>query len=930
MSDSGQTPAPPKLVLVDGYSLLFRAYMAPGADLSTSDGRPTGAVYGMANMLSTVVRQEKPQAICVAWDGPERTFRSELYDQYKAHRPPVADDLIAQFPVARQLVDALGMASVESPGFEADDLIGTLSVQGAAKGYNVVIVTGDSDQFQLVTPNVSVRMMARGSSDGTLYDPAKVEERYGIRPDQVAEFKALTGDPSDNIPGVPGVGKVTAAKLLRQYGTLEALLDSADELPQRTVTDRKVRDALIASRESARLGLQLTTIRRDVPVDGCIRPFAPSPEDRQRLRDLYASLEFRNLLASVPAPPPVEKPATVDAAPALGATMAVVCVTDAAGLAAVVAAARAEGLLAVQTLPQHGPGACGVDLLLAAPLGTVWALRCGEGADDLGGLFGVAESDRPCVSPAAVQEALSACEGALVGHDIKAMLPALRRLGLDATGWQLDTMVAAYLLNPGRSDYSQETVARDVGATLSSSPADALHMAAALCLAQARAAGPLATRLAENGLTGVLTTMEMPLIPVLAQVEQQGIGIDGAWFTALAAEMADDMARLSARIFELAGEEFAIGSTQQLQRILFEKLQLPSGKKTKTGYSTGADLLEGLAGEHEIARRLLEYREVTKLKSTYVDALPRMVSPLDHRIHTTLNQTVAATGRLSSTEPNLQNIPVRSEAGRRIRRGFVAPAGWQLLSCDYSQVELRVFAHFTQDPEMVRAFEADEDIHSATAVKLFGAAPGEVTSDMRRRAKTVNFAVIYGQGEFGLANTLGISHAEAKRFIAEYFEQFPGVREYAAHIRATVRERGYVETLYGRRRYLPEVRSGNFNVRQGAERAAVNTPIQGTAADIMKLAMISVAEAIRPYHDRCKMLLQVHDELLFEVAAGAVDAMAAVVVPSMERAANLSVKLRVDAKSGPNWADMTPVSVDRSPFAAPERPVNAGMARDEV
>ncbi len=930
MSGTGQTPARPRLVLVDGYSLLFRAYMAPGADLSTSDGRPTGAVYGMANMLSTVVRQEKPSAICVAWDGPERTFRSELYDQYKAHRPPVAEDLIAQFPVARRLVDALGMASVESPGFEADDLIGTLSVQGAEQGYDVVIVTGDSDQFQLVTPHVSVRMMARGTSEGTLYDPARVEERYGIRPDQVAEFKALTGDPSDNIPGVPGVGKVTAAKLLRQYGTLVALLDAADELPQRTVTDRKVRDALIASRETARLGLQLTTIRCDVPLDGCIRPFAPTPEDRGRLRELYASLEFRNLLASVPAPPPAEKPVAADAAPVAGAAMSVEWVTDAAGLRSIADCATAEQVLAVQTLPQHGPGACGADLLLAAPSGSVWALRCGEGADDLGGLFGAADNDRPSVAPCAVQETLSACAGALVGHDIKAMLPALRRLGLDAPGWRLDTMVAAYLLNPGRSDYSQEMVARDTGAVLAPSSPGALHMAAALCLAQARAAEPLTARLAENGLTGVLTSMEMPLIPVLARVEREGIGIDAAWFTGLAAEMADDLARLSARIFELAGEEFAIGSTQQLQRILFEKLQLPSGKKTKTGYSTGADILEGLAGEHEIARRLLEYREVSKLKSTYVDALPRLVSPLDHRIHTTLNQTVAATGRLSSTEPNLQNIPVRSEAGRRIRRGFVAPAGRQLLSCDYSQVELRVFAHFTQDPEMVRAFEADEDIHSATAVKLFGVAPGEVTSDMRRRAKTVNFAVIYGQGEFGLAGTLGISHAEAKRFIAEYFENFPGVREYAAHIRATVRERGYVETLYGRRRYLPDVRSGNFNVRQGAERAAVNTPIQGTAADIMKLAMIAVSEAIRPYEDRCKMLLQVHDELLFEVTDGSVDAMAAMVVPIMEQAASLSVKLRVDAKSGPNWADMSPVRVDRPPFAGLNRPANAGMAQDEV
>ncbi|MCX6358626.1 MAG: DNA polymerase I [Armatimonadetes bacterium] len=930
MSDSGQAPAPPKLVLVDGYSLLFRAYMAPGADLSTSDGRPTGAVYGMANMLSNVVRQEKPSAICVAWDGPERTFRSELYGEYKAHRPPVAEDLIAQFPVARQLVDALGMASVESPGFEADDLIGTLSVQGAAQGYNVVIVTGDSDQFQLVTPSVSVRMMARGTSEGTLYDAAKVEERYGIRPDQVAEFKALTGDPSDNIPGVPGVGKVTAAKLLRQYGTLVALLDAAEELPQRTATDRKVRDALIASRESARLGLQLTTIRCDVPLDGCIRPFSPSPEDRRRLRELYASLEFRNLLAGVPAPPPVEEPLAAEPAPAPCGTMTVEWVTDAAGLASIVAAARAEGSLAVRMLPPHGPGACGADLLLATPSGTVWALRCGEGADDLGGLFGASDKDRPCVSPADVQMVLTDCADALVGHDIKAMLPSLRRLGLDAGAWRLDTMVAAYLLNPGRSDYGEEMVARDVGAVLAPSSADALHAAAALCLSQAKAAEPLFARLTENGLTGVLTGMEMPLIPVLAQVEQQGIGIDGAWFNGLAAEMAEDLVRLSARIFELAGEEFAIGSTQQLQRILFEKLQLPSGKKTKTGYSTGADILEGLAAEHEIARRLLEYREVSKLKSTYVDALPRLVSPLDHRIHTTLNQTVAATGRLSSTEPNLQNIPVRSEAGRRIRRGFVAPAGWQLLSCDYSQVELRVFAHFTQDPEMVRAFEADEDIHSATAVKLFDVAQGEVTSDMRRRAKTVNFAVIYGQGEFGLANTLGITHAEAKRFIAEYFENFPGVREYAAHIRATVRERGYVETLFGRRRYLPDVRSGNFNVRQGAERAAVNTPIQGTAADIMKLAMISVAEAVRPYTECCKMLLQVHDELLFEVRDGSVAAMAAIVVPAMEQAASLSVKLRVDAKSGPNWADMTPVQVDRGSFAPVGVPANAGMPPDEV
>lgn len=904
-----------RLYIIDGYSLLFRAYLTPGPYMSTADGRPTGAVRGLANMLITLVLQEKPDAICFAWDAPGPTFRDEMYAEYKANRPEAEPDLRQQFPVARQLVEAMGIPSAEQPGFEADDVIGTLASQARTQGWNVVIVTGDSDQLQLVRPGVVVRMTRTGVTDMDLYDEDRVRERYGIDPPHVADFKALVGDSSDNIPGVPGVGKVTAAKLLQEFGSLENLLEHAGDLPERTVRDRKIKDALVTGAAQARMALSLSTIRCDAPIpETSLVPYEPTDEVWRRTRDLFTELEFRTLIGRLPtlASAVAANGTSVAAeAPAAEPTMLgevkITAIGSDAELATAVAEARAAGTVALApVLAPDPPGPAGLaGLAFACNAGGAWYVAIDTGAPR--GLF---DHSAYRASVLGLAGLLADPTVVRVAHDGKTMLTALQMLGVSEADLAFDTAIAAYLLQPGRSGYPIADLADEyLGVVVPAEPvsvemAGARDAVLALLLRE-----PMQARLDAQSLTAVMQQVEMPLVPILAEIEGNGVTVDRAWLEGLSAEMALSIADVSKRIYELAGEEFLIGSTQQLQHILFEKLQLPAGKKTRTGYSTRADHLESLASEHEIAARVLEYRELTKLKSTYADALPRLISPKTGRIHTSLNQTVTATGRLSSSDPNLQNIPVRSDAGREIRKAFVAPPGQVLLSCDYSQIELRVFAHVTQDPEMVRAFAADEDIHAATATRLFGVSLDQVTPEMRRRAKTVNFAVIYGQSDFGLANTLGIRNEEAREFIASYFAHFPGVRQYTEETIQFAREQGYVQTLLGRRRYLPEVRTGNHNVRQAAERAAVNMPIQGTAADIMKLAMIDVHQRVKGMCYNCTLLLQVHDELVFAVDAAHIAESARTIVDGMEHAFALSVRLKVDAKVGANWAEMSPLAL---------------------
>ena len=917
MSDLAPEMPAKKLVLVDAYSLLFRAFFA-SRPLTTKDGRPTGALFGFANMMFALINNEKPDAMIVCWDAHQRTIRKQEFAEYKAHRPDTAPELKEQMPTARELVAAFGIASAEVGGYEADDLIGTLSVKGVKEGYQVEILTGDSDQLQLVGPGVTVQMTQRGVTDVKLYDADAVRERYGIGPERIADYKALVGDTSDNIPGVPGIGDKTATALLQKWDSLENILEHLSE-----ITPPKARAALEANIEQAKFSKYLATIVCDVPADLPIPAYAPTPEIWQNLRDMFLKLEFKSLLARIPrfnedGTAPVI--ANEEAAPENAFAAKIIKIDSADALKDALEAARIAGTLALipdadNTAPMRA-NLRGLGFAANAETGYYVALKMavpaaetGEDADGFGGLFGGGSENAPENFAATLNDFKAILEDARVskiGHNVKIAEIVLERAGIKPTPFQFDAQIAAYLLDANRSAYPlSDLVEQNLDLRLDAEDAfspEALAQQAALVHALVE---PMKAKLAENHLTELMERVEMPLIPSLATIERAGIFMDAPYLNTLGSRIAGEMDALAKQIYELAGEEFNIGSTKQLQTILFEKLQLPTGKKIKSGFSTGADLLEALAPKHEIAQKIIDYREISKLKSTYADALPKLINPQTGRIHTSLNQTVATTGRLSSSDPNLQNIPVRSAVGREIRRAFIAPPGKVLLSCDYSQIELRLLAHVTGDPALMEAFTADADVHAATAARVFKVPLEEVTPDQRRQAKTINFAVIYGQSGFSLAATLGVDTATATNWIKDYFENLPGVKRYIDETTALAHEQKYVSTLLGRRRYVPELDSGNHNLRQFAERAAVNMPIQGTAADIMKLAMIRVHNYLEnECEGGCMMLLQVHDELLFEIEEARLSAIVPHIVTQMESAYPLSVRLRADAKYGQNWAEM--------------------------
>ena len=881
----------PKFIVVDGNSLLYRAFFAV-PHLSTSEGQPTNALFGLTNMLLRILTEHKPDAILVAFDARGPTFRHEAYAEYKAHRPSTPDDLVKQIPLARELVRTLGIPVLELPGYEADDCVGTMAVRAKQDGYSVIIVTGDLDELQLVGEDISVLTTRRGVTDTVLYDSAAVEERFGLRPDQMVDLKALKGDPSDNVPGVKGIGEKTAAKLLKEFGSLDNLLSRLDD-----VKEQRTRDLLAAGREDALRSKDLCTIRTDVPCGISPSDCRLQRPDPDAVRELFTRLEFRSFLdrigeicpqapsrpaevAQEEAPVPVTLSDPAQTRTAVEALLA----CDHISLAASFSSqdpinSQLEGIVAY-----GGPHCC-----YYVPSGLINAV-----------LVPLVEADRP-----------------IAVHDLKRYLHALHNTAADAFfDAHLDTMVAAYLLNPGRSSYDLADVCVDVLNRQLPSEArrrSLLELADAAgnstLLAEQAAAvlqlsRELEPRLKADGLWTLYQDVEHPLIRILADMESTGVLVDREALAFVSDSLARRVKALESRIFALAGEEFNVGSTRQLQTILFEKLKLPAGRKTKTGYSTDNEVLAGLAGEHEIAALILEYRELTKLKSTYADALASLIDPHTGRIHTSLNQTATATGRLSSSNPNLQNIPIRTEVGREIRRAFVADKGNLLVSADYSQIELRVLAHVTREPELLRAFEADEDIHTHTAATVFGVRDEDVTPEMRRRAKAVNFAVLYGMTDYGLSRELGIPVSAAKEFISSYFARFPKVKEYVSAVQEEARQKGYVCTLLGRRRYIPEIQSGNRNTRSFGERAAINSPIQGTAADIMKLAMIRVDKRLRNDAGSARLLLQVHDELLLEVRAEEAPALCEAVREEMSAAFPLDVPLKVDVKRGPNWSDM--------------------------
>ena len=849
-----------RFFILDGPGFLFRAYHALPF-LSTSRGVPSHAVFGMSTMLWKLLREDTPDYFAVAWDPPGPTFREEKFAAYKETRAPTPDDLRSQIAYVKTLFAALHLPVLEVPGFEADDVLGTVVERTRDLPIELVLVTSDKDMLQLVSPRVRVFSTTGRGGDRVVFDEAAVKAKWGVEPAQIPDILALMGDSIDNIPGVPGVGEKTAAKLIGQFGGVDRLYENLSLVPG------KLRETLAANRKQALLSRELATVSTRVPITVDLEAFRRREPDWDKLRALWTELEFHTLLRQVPAPAAAEAPAGD-----------VVTLADGAALTRYLAQVPAGDPLAIEPVWDGGP-----------PDPTITAI----------GLYHpAAGAARVTVASDESARALVAALGErrLIGHDAKVLAEWwLARGGTPPPGE--DTAVVAYLLNPARTNYKLEEVCAEL---LGAGPGIAPPGTRGKWIWDLWAMAPGA--LAEVGLASLYEDVERPLIGVLAEMERHGIRVDQARLGEFSRELEVHLDRTTKEIFGLAGEEFNIGSPKQLAYILFEKLKLPVVKRTKTGYSTDADVLEQLALGHELPARIIEHRTLAKLKSTYADSLPTLVNPVTGRIHTSFNQLVAATGRLSSSNPNVQNIPVRTELGRRIRAAFVPEAGWRFVAADYSQIELRILAHVSGEESLIEAFRRGEDIHARTASEVFGVPIDAVTSEQRDIAKTTNFSVIYGVTAFGLSRGLDISTKQAQEFLDRFFARHPKVKAYLSRTVAEGRERGFVATLLGRRRYLPELRSGNPNLRGFGERMATNAPIQGTAADLVKIAMVRMAHELRAHRLETRMLLQVHDELLFEVPAAEVERLQALATQVMEAAITLDVPLKVDVKAGDDWA----------------------------
>jgi DNA polymerase-1 len=902
---------------VDGHNLVYRAFHAMPA-LSNSRGEMTNAAYGFTSMLFKALNDTTPTYAIAAFDLAGPTFRHERVAEYKAQRTRAPEELRAQFPWAREVVAVLGIPVVEVPRYEADDVIGTLAQKAEAAGLDVIILTGDLDVLQLVTEHIRVFASRRGISETIIYDVDKVRERYGFEPPLVVDFKALQGDPSDNIPGVPGIGEKTAMSLVQQYGPLENVLAAVPTMPP-----GRVQRELESHMEQARLSKWTATIKVDLDIELHLDDARLYHYDENAVRELFDRLEFRSLLPRLPgraieedsAPPSAAtEPATPPGDLQIPATE-VEIVVDAHQADDAVQRIRAAGAMSLRTVIDGSPRNGDMIGVAFAPKGEdiayympVWHAGLERNAD-----------------PAAVkalEEVLADGTIAKRGYDLKRELLAWRRRGIAIQGLHFDALLAAYLTNSRLKVPTLPVLAHDLAAlsveaeeTLLGSGrskrgiADVpIEEAAAYYGVWVGLIDPVGEVLVRDmergGATRLHDTMELPLVPILAAMEIEGVAVDCDLLGSISAEMHARITEIEHEVEEVAGYTFNPGSTQQLGRFLYDDLGLASGRKTKTGRSTDADTLEALRGEHPVVDLILEWRQLTKLKSTYVDALPLLCSA-DSRVHTSFNQAVATTGRLSSSDPNLQNIPVRTQWGQRIRRAFHADKGQCLVSADYSQVELRVLAHVTGEQELIAAFQRGEDIHRRTAAEVYAVPPEDVTPDMRRIAKVVNFGVVYGLSDFGLARDTGMTREDAHAFIDTYFRNFPAVTTYLEGVRNHAREYGWVETFIGRRRYIADIRAANRQLRFAAERMAVNMPIQGGAADIMKQAMILVDQALRETGLRSRILLQVHDELLLEAPVDEVDALVVLLRDRMGAAEALKVPLDVDVKVGDNWGDMT-------------------------
>ncbi len=871
-----------KLMILDGNSIVNRAFYGV-RPLNAPDGTPTNAVYGFLAIFQRLMDEETPDSVCVAFDLKAPTFRHDMFDGYKAQRKPMPEELAVQMPILKSVLDAMGVKRLECQGWEADDILGTVSVKCERAGWDCVIVTGDKDSFQLITDAVHVRHVKSrmGQQETVEYDPAVFRGEYGFEPALMVDLKALMGDASDNIPGVPGVGEKTALELIRRFGAVEGIYSA---LPDLDIKDG-VRKKLADGEESARLSYTLAAIRTDAPVE--LEPEAakwtlrPTPELYELLRRLGFSRFIEKWGLAPGADPEPERVYEGECSSSE--------IRDPAQLA------RALTALGDATAYIY----CGdsLDYIVFLNGCSAWVLDRDVYAGDY--RAALTELFRPSRPKA--------------GHNVKDIQRMLLDGGVDSGVWRFDTAVAAYLLDPTASSYELGSICpkyagfalddRREEAQMSLLPeanrmAEYLQKASVVELLTEK----LSQRLRDNGMEELLTEMELPLCQVLAEMEHTGFLVDREALAEFGDSLSSGIDALQKRIWELAGGEFNINSPKQLGEVLFDRLLLPAGKKTKTGWSTGAEVLDRLRGKHPIIGAVLEYRELTKLKSTYADGLIKVISS-DGRIHTNFKMTVTATGRLSSTEPNLQNIPVRKELGSEIRKMFVAAPGKVLVDADYSQIELRILAHISGDETMRRAFLSGEDIHTVTASQVFGVPPEQVTPIQRSRAKAVNFGIVYGISAFSLAQDIDVRPGEAREYIDAYLAKYHGVREYMERVIAEAKEKGYAETMYHRRRPLPELRSTNFNTRSFGERVARNMPIQGAAADIIKLAMAAVSRRMKAEGLAARLILQVHDELIVECPAAEAERVELILDQEMEGAAKLSVPLTAQAKSGRTWAE---------------------------
>ncbi len=919
-------------MLIDGPSLVYRGYFAL-PPLTMSDGTLVNAVFGFLQIVLRGMQDVKPDYAMVSFDIGRPQFRFDAYPDYKKGRPSMPDDLRAQFPIVREIAGMMNIPIRELEGYEADDVIGTLTKKATAAGVDTMIVSGDLDGLQLVDDHVRLLTTRMGVAATVIYDEARVMERYGLRPDQMLDYKALKGDTSDNIPGVPGVGEKTASSLLQQFGTLDGIYEHLDEVKG------KMRDRLAEHRESAFMSREIGRIVIDLPVELDIEESRTGRYDRRAVAQRFRELEFRSLIDRLPAssiaPTGYDSPETETKG---GLQLSL----DLLGGKAPPATDGGAGEPQVRPDPLADPGGAiehvdprivrtaaemeELDAWLEArgdEIGLGWAVGSGRPLERR--LFGIALAGTdasswyvPCDPSSIALERLPGWFGRpdlrRIGHDLKQLITTLAvDRDLELQGSFFDTLVAGYMCNPAlRSQTLEDVAATRFGVELPPKPLSPDTGAEEGAMAR-RAAGEaliallmqpaLEKELAEGGLTNLFTEVEMPLVPVLARMELAGIELDLGALAEMRDEFAGTLGGLEGRIYELVGHVFNIGSPKQLEQILFHELSLPATKRTRTGYSTDASVLEELRDKHEVVGLILEHRQVAKLKSTYVDALPSLVDA-QARLHTTYQQAVAATGRLSSTDPNLQNIPIRTQLGRRIRRAFVAPPGKLLLGADYSQQELRILAHVSADPGLRADFASHSDIHLAAAARVLGLAPDQVGPKERSVAKMINYGIAYGLSDYGLAERLKIPREDAQRFIADYFAAYEGIRRYTVEMKILARDQGFVTTLLGRRRYLPELTARNGALRSAGERMAINMPIQGTAADGMKIAMVRVDAALRERRLRSRMLLQVHDELVFETDEAELAELAALAEEIMKGALPLDVPLEVDLKVGSNWEQM--------------------------